>query len=179
MNNKPFLTRARAVVVGGGIIGCSTAYHLAKLGWEDVVLLERKQLSSGTTWHAAGLVTTLRDTEAQTWLAHYSLKLYSELETETGQATGFIRCGSVQLAMTEEKAEEMRRGCAMARTFGVEYREITPQEVKELFPLAQIDDLIAGFYFPDDGRVNPADVTQALAKGARQRGWLRWRWVYR
>lgn len=170
MNNKPFPTRARAVVVGGGIIGCSTAYHLAKLGWEDVVLLERKQLSSGTTWHAAGLVTTLRDTEAQTWLAQYSLKLYSELETETGQATGFIRCGSVQLAMTEEKAEEMRRGCAMARTFGVEYREVTPLEVKELFPLAQVDDLIAGFYFPDDGRVNPADVTQALAKGARKRG---------
>ena len=170
MNNKPFPTRARAVVVGGGVIGCSTAYHLAKLGWEDVVLLERKQVSSGTTWHAAGLVTTLRDTEAQTRLAQYSLKLYSELEAETGQATGFIRCGSVQLAMTEEKAEEMRRGCAMARTFGVTNREITPQEVKALFPLAQVDDLIAGFYFPDDGRVNPADVSQALAKGARQRG---------
>lgn len=170
MSDTSLPNRARAIVVGGGIIGCSTAYHLAKLGWEDVVVLERKQVSSGTTWHAAGLVTTLRDTEAQTRLAQYSLKLYGELEEETGQATGFIRCGSIQLAMTHDKAEEMRRGCAMARTFGVENREITPAEVKQLFPLAYVDDLVAGFYFPDDGRVNPADVAQALAKGARQRG---------
>jgi 4-methylaminobutanoate oxidase (formaldehyde-forming) len=135
-----------------------------------VVLLERKQISCGTTWHAAGLITTLRDTEAQTRMAQYSLQLYSDLEAETGQSTGFINCGSVQLAMSAEKAEEMRRGCAMARTFGVENREVTPAEVKELFPLANVDDLVAGFYFPDDGRVNPADVAQALAKGARQRG---------
>ena len=91
MSDKSLPNRARAIVVGGGIIGCSTAYHLAKLGWEDVVVLERKQVSSGTTWHAAGLVTTLRDTEAQPRLAQYSLKLYGELEEETGQATGFIR----------------------------------------------------------------------------------------
>jgi len=169
MADKKFPTHARAVVVGGGIIGCSTAYHLAKLGWEDVVVLERKQVSSGTTWHAAGLVTTLRDTEAQTRLAQYSLKLYRELEAETGQATGFIQCGSVQMAMSQDKAEEMRRGCAMARTFGVDNQEISPAEVQDLFPLAYVDDLVAGFYFPDDGRVNPADVAQALAKGARQR----------
>jgi len=161
---------ARAVVVGGGVIGCSTAYHLAKLGWGDVTLIERKQVSSGTTWHAAGLVTTLRDTESQTWLAQYSLKLYEELEKETGQATGFIKCGSIQLAIDEHKAEEMRRGCAMARTFGVENKEITPGQVKELFPLAYVDDLVTAFHFPDDGRVNPADVAQALAKGARQNG---------
>ena len=161
---------ARVVVVGGGVIGCSTAYHLAKFGWDDVVLLERKQISCGTTWHAAGLITTLRDTEAQTRLAQYSLQLYSDLETETDQATGFIRCGSVQLAMDDDKAEEMRRGCALARNFGVENQEITPSEVQDLFPLAYVDDLVAGFYFPDDGRVNPADVAQALAKGARQRG---------
>ncbi|MEX2482218.1 MAG: FAD-dependent oxidoreductase [Gammaproteobacteria bacterium] len=161
---------ARAVIVGGGIIGCSIAYHLAKLGWSDVVVLERKQISSGTTWHAAGLVTTLRDSESQTWLANYSLQLYEELERETGQATGFIRCGSVQLAMDAAKAEEMRRGCAMARTFGVENREITPAEVQKLFPLAYVDDLVAGFHFPNDGRVNPADLCQALAKGARQQG---------
>ena len=116
--------RQMILVVGGGVIGCSTAYHLARLGWHDVVVLERKQVSSGTTWHAAGLVTTLRDTEAQTKLATYSLKLYQDLEAETGQATGFIRCGSVQLAMSDDKAEEMRRGCAMARTFGVENHEI-------------------------------------------------------
>src|SRR5690606_20424173 len=108
-----------------------------------------------TTWHAAGLVTTLRDSESQTWLANYSLQLYEELERETDQATGFIRCGSVQLAMDAAKAEEMRRGCAMARTFGVENREITPAEVQELFPLAYVDDLVAGFHFPNDGRVNP------------------------
>jgi 4-methylaminobutanoate oxidase (formaldehyde-forming) len=170
MSDSTLPERARAIVVGGGIIGCSTAYHLAKLGWEDVVVLERKQVSSGTTWHAAGLITTLRDTEAQTRLAQYSLKLYGDLEQETGQATGFIRCGSIQLAMSHDKAEEMRRGCAMARTFGVENREISPAQVKELFPLAYVDDLVAGFYFPGDGRVNPADVAQALAKGARQRG---------
>lgn len=170
MATKELPMHARAIVVGGGVIGCSTAYHLAKLGWDDVVLLERKQISSGTTWHAAGLITTLRDTEAQTRLAQYSLSLYSELEAETEQATGFINCGSVQMAMDSDKAEEMRRGCAMARTFGVENQEISPAEVKDLFPLAYVDDLVAGFYFPDDGRVNPADVAQALAKGARQRG---------
>ena len=170
MNANIFPAHARAVVVGGGVIGCSTAYHLAKLGWTDVVLLERKQVSSGTTWHAAGLVTTLRDSESQTRLAQYSLKLYEDLETETGQATGFIKCGSIQLAATAEKAEEMRRGCAMARIFGVENEEISPGQIKELFPLAYVDDLLTGFYFPDDGRVNPADVGQALAKGARQNG---------
>lgn len=170
MNSTALPTHARAVIVGGGVIGCSIAYHLAKLGWTDVMVLERKQVSSGTTWHAAGLVTTLRDSESQTKLATYSLKLYQELEQETGQSTGFVKCGSIQLAMDHAKAEEMRRGCAMARTFGVENREITPREVQTLFPLAYVDDLVGGFYFPDDGRVNPADVCQALAKGARQRG---------
>ena len=168
--SSPLPTHTRAVVVGGGVIGCSTAYHLARLGWQDVVVVERKQISCGTTWHAAGLITTLRDTEAQTKLARYSLKLYQDLEAETGQATGFVQCGSVQLAMDADKAEEMRRGCAMARSFGVENHEITPTQVRELFPLAYVDDLVAGFYFPNDGRVNPADVAQALAKGARQRG---------
>ena len=170
MSTRPLPGHARAVIVGGGIIGCSIAYHLARLGWTDVVLLERKQLTSGTTWHAAGLITTLRDTEAQTELAHYSLELYRELEAETGQATGFIQCGSLQLAMDEAKREEMLRGCAMARTFGVENHAVTPSEIKDLFPLAYVDDLVGGFYFPNDGRVNPADVAQALARGARQRG---------
>lgn len=170
MSQSSLPSHARAVVVGGGIIGCSTAYHLAGLGWSDVVVLERKQVSCGTTWHAAGLITTLRDTESQTRLATYSLKLYQDLEAETGQATGFIKCGSVQLAMTADKAEEMRRGCAMARIFGVENHEVSPAEVKQLFPLAHVDDLVGGFYFPNDGRVNPADVAQALAKGARGRG---------
>ena len=163
-------SHARAIVVGGGIIGCSTAYHLARRGWTDVLVLERKQVSCGTTWHAAGLVTTLRDSESQTRLANYSLDLYRDLETETGQATGFIQCGSIQLAMDADKAEEMRRGCAMARIFGVDNQEIGPADVRELFPLAHVDDLVAAFHFPKDGRVNPADLAQALAKGARNRG---------
>jgi len=158
------------VIIGGGVIGCSIAYHLTKLGWRDVVLLERKQLTSGTTWHAAGLLTTLRDTETQTRLAKYTQDLYRRLEAETGQATGLIGCGSIQLAMTRDKAHEMRRGVRMAAAFGVESREITPAEVQSLWPLADVSDLAAAFHFPNDARVNPTDVTQALAKGARAGG---------
>ena len=170
LTNRQIPSRAGVVVIGGGVIGCSIAYHLAKFGCEDVVLLERKRLSCGTTWHAAGLLTTLRDSESQTWLARYTQELYAELEEETGQSTGLIQCGSVQLATNTEKAEEMRRGCTMARLFGVENREISPEEIKEMWPLAYVTDIVAGFHFPNDGRVNPTDVTQALAKGARQHG---------
>ncbi len=168
--SKPLPSSARVVIVGGGVIGCSIAYHLTQLGWRDVVLLERKQLTCGTTWHAAGLLTTLRDTEAQTKLAKYTQELYRRLEAETGQATGIINCGSVQLAMTPDKAFEMRRGCAIARSFGVESHEISAAEVKAMWPLADVSDVQAAFHFPHDGRVNPADVTQALAKGARMGG---------
>jgi 4-methylaminobutanoate oxidase (formaldehyde-forming) len=163
-------SHARVVIIGGGVIGSSIAYHLAELGWRDVVLLERKQLTSGTTWHAAGLLTTLRDTETQTKLAKYTQDLYRRLEAETGQATGIIPCGSIQLAKTADKANEMRRGLHMAASFGVEAREITPEEVQSLWPLAQVTDLAAAFHFPNDARVNPGDVTRALAKGARMRG---------
>jgi 4-methylaminobutanoate oxidase (formaldehyde-forming) len=162
--------QARVVIIGGGIIGCSIAYHLTQLGWRDVVLLERAQLTSGTTWHAAGLLTSLRDTETQTRLAKYSQELYARLEASTGQATGLIGCGSIQLAMTADKTEEMRRGVHMARCFGVEAHEVSPAEVKRFWPLAAVDDVRAAFYFPNDGRVNPTDVTQALAKGARLGG---------
>lgn len=170
MNDKALPTQARVVIIGGGVIGCSIAYHLTKLGWRDVVLLERAQLTSGTTWHAAGLLTTLRDTETQTRLAKYSQDLYRKLEAETGQATGLIGCGSIQLAMTADKAEEMRRGMHMARTFGVEAHEVSATDVKRMWPLAEVGDLKAAFHFPNDGRVNPTDVTQALAKGARMGG---------
>ena len=169
-SNPSLPTRARVVIIGGGVSGCSIAYHLARLGWRDVVLLERKQLTSGTTWHAAGLLTTLRDTETQTKLAKYSQDLYRRLEAETGHATGIIDTGSIQLAITRDKAEEMRRGVHMARSFGVEAHEISPAEVKRHWPLAYVDDLAAAFYFPNDARVNPTDVTQALARGARQNG---------
>ena len=161
---------ARVIIIGGGVIGCSIAYHLAKLGIRDVILLERAQLTSGTTWHAAGLLTSLRDTEAQSRLAKYSQELYRSLESETGQATGIIACGSIQLAMTRDKAEEMRRGVHMANSCGIEAYEISPSELKKMWPLAEVGDLDAAFHFPNDGRVNPTDVTQALAKGARQRG---------
>jgi heterotetrameric sarcosine oxidase gamma subunit len=170
MSDKSLPGHARVVIIGGGVIGCSVAYHLVKLGCRDVVLLERAQLTAGTTWHAAGLLTSLRDTETQTRLAKYSQELYRKLESETGQATGFIGCGSIQLAMSKDKAEEMRRGIHMATCFGVEAHEITPAEVKTMWPLAEVGDLTAAFYFPNDGRVNPTDVTQALAKGARLGG---------
>lgn len=176
MNTQPIRgkstlpTRAQVVIIGGGVIGCSIAYHLVKLGWRDVVLLERMQLTSGTTWHAAGLLTTLRDTETQTKLAKYTQDLYRRLEAEVGQAAGIIDCGSIQLAMTPDKAEEMRRGVHMAACFGVEAHEISALEAKKLWPLADVNDLVAAFYFPNDARANPTDVTQALAKGARQGG---------
>ena len=170
MSSASVPSQARVVIIGGGVIGCSIAYHLAELGWRDVLLLERNRLTSGTTWHAAGLLTTLRDSETQTRLAKYTQDLYRALEKKTGQATGLVGCGSIQLAMTADKAEEMRRGVRLAAHFGIEAHEIGPGEVKRLWPLAQVDDLVAAFYFPNDARANPADVTQALAKGARNAG---------
>ena len=170
MAQKQLPDQARVVIIGGGVIGCSIAYHLTQLGWRDVLLLERKKLTSGTTWHAAGLLTTLRDTDVQTKLAKYSQDLYRRLEAETGQATGLIGCGSIQLAITPDKAHEMRRGLNMARCFGVEGHEITPAEVKKLWPLADVSNLSAAFHFPNDARANPTDVTQALARGARNGG---------
>ncbi len=166
MPEEPLPTHARVVIIGGGIAGCSIAYHLVKLGWSDVVLLEREQLTSGTTWHAAGLLTTLRDTETQTRLAVYTQQLYRSLEQETGQATGLIECGSIQLALTAAKVEEMRRGYRAAQSWGIECEEIGAAEVQRLWPLAYVGDVQAAFHFPRDGRINPTDVTRALARGA-------------
>lgn len=161
---------AQVVIIGGGVAGCSIAYHLTKLGWSDVVLIERAQLTCGTTWHAAGLLTTLRDTETQTRLAAYTQQLYRRLEPDTGQATGLIECGSIQLALTPAKAEEMRRGFRAAQSWGIECAEISAAEVQRLWPLAYVGDVQAAFHFPQDGRINPTDVTQALARGARAGG---------
>jgi heterotetrameric sarcosine oxidase gamma subunit len=169
-SDRSLPTQARVVIIGGGMAGCSIAYHLAKLGWTDVVLLERARLTSGTTWHAAGLLTTLRDTETQTRLAAYSQQLFRRLEEETGQATGLIECGSIQLALTPAKAEEMRRGYRAAQSWGIECREIDAAEVQRMWPLAYVGDVQTAFHFPNDGRINPTDVTRALAKGARQAG---------
>jgi len=170
MADRALPQHTQVAIIGGGVIGCSIAYHLTKLGWKDVAVLERKKLTCGTTWHAAGLLTTLRDTESQTKLAKYTQELYGKLEAETGQATGLIQCGSIQIAESEDKAREMRRGCGMARVFDVESHEISAAEVAELWPQANVEDVRAAFYFPHDGRVNPTDVTQALMKGAKGGG---------
>ena len=161
---------ARVVIIGGGVIGCSVAYHLTKLGWTDVVLLERKQLTSGTTWHAAGLIAQLRATANMTKLARYSQELYGELEAETGVATGFKRVGSITAALTAERLEELRRQAGMARAFGVEVEEISPTEVKARYEHLNIEDVTGGVYLPLDGQGDPANIALALAKGARLRG---------
>ncbi|MEM8592891.1 MAG: FAD-dependent oxidoreductase [Pseudomonadota bacterium] len=162
--------QARVVIIGGGVIGCSVAYHLAKLGWQDVVLLERKALTSGTTWHAAGLIAQLRATANMTKLAKYSQELYGSLEAETGVATGFKRVGSITVSLTEERREEIHRQAAMARAFGVEVEEISPAEVKERYQHINLDGVTGGVYLPLDGQGDPANIAHALAKGAKQNG---------
>ena len=165
-------TRARVVIVGGGVIGCSIAYHLTRLGLRDIVLLERKQLTSGTTWHAAGLVGQLRQSMNMTKLARYTAELYRGLEAETGQATGFRQCGSISLATTAGRMEELKRNASMAKVFGLEVNVVGPDEIHSLYPLANLEDVIGGIHIPSDGYANAVDITQALAKGARKRGAL-------
>src|SRR5476651_1058333 len=132
--------RARVVIVGGGVIGCSVAYHLGKLGFNDVALLERRQLTSGTTWHAAGLVGQLRQSINMTKLARYTAELYRGLEAETGQATGYRQCGSISLATTAGRMEELRRNASMAKVFGLEVNVVGPSDMRSLYPLAHLDD---------------------------------------
>jgi 4-methylaminobutanoate oxidase (formaldehyde-forming) len=165
-------TQARVVIIGGGVVGCSVAYHLAKLGWKDVVLLERKQLTSGTTWHAAGLIGQLRASQNMTKLARYSAELYKGLEAETGVATGLRQGGSVSAALTNERLEELYRQAAMARAFGVPVEELSPKEVKEKYEHINLDGVTGGVWLPTDGQADPANIALALAKGARQNGAL-------
>ncbi|MFA9491853.1 MAG: FAD-dependent oxidoreductase [Anaerolineales bacterium] len=170
-SSKRLPERAKVVIIGGGVIGCSTAYHLTKLGWKDIVLLERAQLTAGTTWHAAGLIEAGGFFSATTIeMTKYTLELYKSLEAETGLATGNKNVGTITLVTTPDRLEEMRRISAFEREFDVAFNEITPKKFKELWPLAYTEDLLAGFYSPGDGRVNPIDVTMALAKGARMGG---------
>jgi len=164
-------SRARVVVIGGGVIGCSVAYHLAHMGWKDVLLLERDRLTSGTTWHAAGLIVTFGSTSStSTEMRLYSRDLYARLEAETGLSTGFRPVGCIEAAADADRLEEYRRVAAFNRYCGIDVQEISPREIAGLFPIARTDDLLAGFYVKEDGRADPVGVTMALAKGARQQG---------
>ncbi|MCB1549419.1 MAG: FAD-binding oxidoreductase, partial [Hyphomicrobiaceae bacterium] len=164
-------SHARVVIIGGGIIGTSVAYHLAHAGWKDVVLLERDRLTSGTTWHAAGLIVTFGSlSETSTEMRKYTRALYERLEAETGLSTGFKPVGFIEIAAERDRLEEFRRVAAFNRQCGVDVHEISASQVKELFPLARTEDILAGFYVERDGQANPVDVTMALAKGARMQG---------
>lgn len=168
MSNFP--KTARVVIIGGGIIGCSTAYHLGKLGWKDTVLIERHKLTSGTTFHAAGLVGQLRSNANITQLLGYSVELYKKLEAETGLATGWKMNGGLRLACNEARWTEVKRQATTARSFGLDMQLLTPKEAQELWPLMNVDDVIGVAFLPTDGQANPSDITQSLAKGARMQG---------
>ena len=160
-------TSSRIVVVGGGIVGCSTAYHLGAMGQDEVLLLERHKLSSGSTWHAAGLVGQLRTSANITQLLGYSVSLYNRLEAETGLATGWKMNGGLRLACTPDRWTEVKRQATTARSFGLEMQLLTPKEAQDLWPIMQVDDVIGAAYLPTDGQASPSDLVQALARGAR------------
>ncbi len=170
MSGRPLPTHAEIVIVGGGIAGCSTAYHLAKLGKRDVLLLEQGTLTSGTTWHAAGLVGQMRPNRNMTRMSKYGIELYSMLEAETGLATGWKQCGSVNVARTPERMQVLRKQASMARSFGVDVEVISAQRAGELYPILRTDDLQGAIWIPGDGKANPADLCMSLAKGARNLG---------
>lgn len=163
-------TQAQVIIVGGGIAGCSTAYHLAKLGITDVLVLEQGKLTSGTTWHAAGLIGQMRPNRSMTQMSKYGIELYATLEAETGLATGWKQCGSVNVAASVDRLKVYKKQLAMAKAFGVECHLITPKEAQERYPVMQIDDLHGALWLPGDGKANPADLCMSLARGARQRG---------
>ena len=164
--------RARVVIIGGGVIGASVAYHLALMGWTDVLLLEQGQLSCGTTWHAAGLVGQLRATENGTRLVQYSTELYGRLEEETGLSAGFRRCGGVTVARTHDRMVQLRRTAATAEAYQLDCELITPSQARDRYPIMAVDDIVGAIWLPGDGRANPTDLTAALARGARDRGVL-------
>ena len=165
-----FPTQARCVVIGGGIVGCSVAYHLGRMGWTDTVVLERGQLTCGSTFHAAGLVGQLRSSANITQLLKYSVELYDSLEDETGQATGWKQNGGLRLACNQDRWTELRRQATTARSFGLPVELLTPKEAQALWPLIDASDLVGAAFLPTDGQANPSDVTMALAKGARMSG---------
>src|ERR1700691_1910866 len=168
--SPPLPARSRVVIIGGGVIGASVAYHLARLGWTDVLLLEQGQLSCGTTWHAAGLVGQLRASESGTRLVQYSTELYERLERETGLSTGFRRCGRVTVARTQDRLIHLKRTAATAEAYQLDCELITLRQARELYPVMRTDDLVGAIWLPGDGRANPTDLTAALARGARDKG---------
>ncbi len=161
---------AQVVIIGGGIAGCSVAYHLTELGWKDVVLLERKTLTGGTTWHAAGLVTQMRNSRTLIEIAKHSVDLYSRLEAETGVATGFNQTGSISVARTEGRMDELKKIASLGRAYGIEIEPLSPSEAGEMWPLMRTDDLIGAIHIPLDGQVIPTNIATAMAAGARDRG---------
>ena len=163
-------TDVKALVVGGGAVGASIAYHLAKAGWNDVMLLERDELTSGSTWHAAGLLPLFNMSYATTHIHDYSVKFYKELEEETGLNAGFSVVGNLRMAQTDERMDEYQLYASTADSVGINYEFLTPDEIKARWPLIETSDLKGALYHTEDGYINPADVTQAMAKGARQRG---------
>ncbi|MBV8449270.1 MAG: FAD-binding oxidoreductase, partial [Hyphomicrobiales bacterium] len=163
-------TQARAVVIGGGVVGVSTLYHLAKKGWSDVVLVERKELTSGSTWHAAGLLPLFNMSYSVGQIHKYSVGLYRRLEAETGQNVGFRQVSNIRLARTRDRMDEFLFYKGVAETIGIEVKVLTPAQVKEAWPLCEIDGIIGAIQHPADGYIQPADLTQALAKGARTLG---------
>ncbi|MBV8426002.1 MAG: FAD-binding oxidoreductase, partial [Hyphomicrobiales bacterium] len=163
-------TKARAVVIGGGVVGVSTLYHLAKKGWSDVVLVERKELTSGSTWHAAGLLPLFNMSYSVGQIHKYSVGLYRRLEADTGQNVGFRQVSNIRLARTRDRMDEFLFYKGVAETIGIEVKVLTPAQVKEAWPLCETDGIIGAIQHPADGYIQPADLTQALAKGARALG---------
>src|SRR3954447_3806240 len=163
-------SHARAVVIGGGVVGVSTLYHLAKKGWGDALLFERRELTSGSTWHAAGLLPLFNLSYSVGQIHKYSVSLYRSLEEETGQHVGFKICSNIRLARTKDRWDEFMYYAGVAETIGVKVNRLTPKQLKEIWPLCETDGIIGAIQHSDDGYIQPADLTQALAKGARNRG---------
>jgi len=171
MANDGIKSHARVAVIGGGVVGVSALYHLAKKGWgNDVVLFEKAELTSGSTWHAAGLLPLFNMSYSVGQVHKYSVNLYGALEEETGQPVGFARVGNLRLAMNDDRMDEYYQYAATAKTIGIDVRFLAPKDILELWPMCNIDGLVGGIFHPDDGYIQPADLTQALAKGARNRG---------
>ena len=168
MNKPP--ERTKVVVIGGGVVGCSVAYHLAKFGWKDVILLERDQLTSGTTWHAAGLVSQLGPSAAITKIRKYSLDLYKKLEKEIGFSSGLKLNGALSIASTKGRWQELLRQATTAQLFGVNVEVLSIEQIKKIYPIINVKDVIGGIFMPGDGQADPVGVTNLLAKAAKNEG---------